>query len=140
MTLGFPTRCARLYIGLTAALFTTSLPAPLGAEEIGHNEFHESHYRHWKQPGTDASCCSDQDCAPVAAEWRADKWFALRQAEWFAVPDYQGHGEWLPLKQSEWIAIPEDKILRVPNPTIEGAHLCYRGGAVICFVPPNSGG
>ena len=97
-------------------------------------------YRHWKQPGTDASCYSDQDCAPVTAEWRAGKWFGLRQAESFAVPDYQGRGERLPLKQSEWIAIPEDKILRVPNPTIEGAHLCYKGGEVICFVPPNSGG
>jgi hypothetical protein len=138
MTLGLHTIRARLCVGLTATLFASTVPA--ASEEIGHGQFHDGHYRHWKQPGTDESCCSDQDCAPVAAEWRNGRWFARRQAEWFVPPDWMGPGEWLPLSRSEWIAIPDNTILRVPNPTVEGAHLCYRSGAVVCFVPPNTGG
>ena len=126
--------------GLTAALFASAVPAVSKAEDIGHDRFHDSHYRLWMQPGTDKSCCSGQDCAPVEAEWREGRWFALREAEWFVVPDWLGQSEWLPLERSEWIAVPEEKILRVPNPSIEGAHLCYRSGAVVCFVPPNTGG
>lgn len=40
------------------------------AEELVHRLYHDSDYRHWKQPGTSISCCSDQDCAPVKAELR----------------------------------------------------------------------
>jgi hypothetical protein len=85
-----------------------------------HDRFHDSDYRHWKQPGTDFSCCSDRDCAPVTAELRKGQWFALRQ--------------------SGWIAIPDEKIIRERNPTIEGAHLFYLDGEVVCFLPPNTGG
>ena len=35
------------------------------AEESGHRLHHDNDYRHWKQPGTNISCCSDHDCAPV---------------------------------------------------------------------------
>jgi hypothetical protein len=68
------------------------------------------------------------------------RWFALRQGEWFTPLEWMGTGEWLPLRQSEWIAVPDDRIIRVPSPTLEGAHLCYASGLVICFVPPNTGG
>lgn len=133
--------CARfVYVGLAAILLTTMNAALPKAEDTGHHQFHDSHYRHWKQPGTDISCCADQDCAPVAAEFRQGRWFALRQAEWFAPPDELGPGDWLPLRQSEWVPVPEERIIRVPNPSVESAHLCYSRGMVICFVPPNTGG
>ena len=139
MTLGPHTSRARLFVGLTATLFASIVCAASSAEEIGHKEFHDSHYRHWKQPGTELSCCSDKDCGPVVAEWREGRWFALREAEGFAPADWLGSEQWVPLRRSEWIPIPEDKIIQVPNPTVEGAHLCY-SGAVVCFVPPNTGG
>jgi hypothetical protein len=132
-------KCAGFLVSLAALLFAGAMSMPM-ADEIGHHQFHDSHYRHWKQPGTDISCCSDQDCTLVAAEFRQGRWFALRQAEWFAPPDEMGPGHWLPIQRSEWIAVPEERIIRAPNPTIEGAHLCYSSGLVICFVPPNTGG
>lgn len=140
MTLGHHAVRVAICVGLAAALLASAVPAASKAEDIGHHEFHDSHYRLWKQPGTDKSCCSDQDCTPVHAEWHDGQWFALRKAEWFTPPDWLSPGERLPLARGEWTAIPEDKILRVPNPTVEGAHLCYRNGAVVCFVPPNTGG
>ena len=108
--------------GLAATILAGTGSGGLKAEETGHDQFHDSHYRHWKQPGTNVSCCSDQDCAPVIAEFREGRWFAL------------------PLRQAEWIAVPEERILRVPNPTVEGGHLCYANGMVVCFVAPNTGG
>jgi hypothetical protein len=90
------------------------------AEELGHRLHHENDYRFWKQPGTNISCCSDHDCAPVNAELRQGQWFALRQ--------------------NEWIAIPDAKIIRERSPTVEGGHLCYSSGKIICFVPPNTDG
>ena len=126
--------------GLAATILASIASVGLYAEEIGHQQFHDSHYRHWTQPGTNVSCCSDQDCAPVTAEFRQGQWFALRQGEWLTPTDGMGSGSWLPLRQLEWIAVPEEKILRAPNPTVEGGHLCYANGVVICFVPPNTGG
>jgi hypothetical protein len=140
MTLTPHTKRGRLFVGVAALLLVNTGASAPKAEEAGHNQFHDSHYRHWKQPGTNISCCSHQDCAPVAAEFRQGQWFALRQAEWFAPPDELGPGEWLPLRERAWVAVPEERILYVPNPTVEGAHLCYSKGAVICFVPPNTGG
>jgi hypothetical protein len=111
------------------------------AEESGHRLYHESHYRHWKQPGTNISCCSDHDCAPVKAELRQGQWFALRENERNADPDEMSQYQWgLKLRQSEWIAVPDAKIIRERNPTVEGGHLCYSSGKVICFLPPNTGG
>src|SRR5712664_532706 len=39
------------------------LPVSVVADD--HNKYHASDYQYWKQPGTNASCCSDSDCAPV---------------------------------------------------------------------------
>ena len=41
--------------------------APSFAQAPGHAEHHDE-YRHWTMPGSDASCCNDQDCRPVRAE------------------------------------------------------------------------
>lgn len=125
-----------LVVSVIALCFTPKTEA----EELGHLLYHDSDYRHWNQPGTNISCCSDHDCAPVKAELRKGKWFALRQTEWFDVPDEKGPGEWLPLRQSQWIEVPDGKIIHERNPTVEGGHLCYSNGKVICFVPPNTGG
>jgi hypothetical protein len=141
MTLAPYANCARLYyVGLAATLFASTVSGSPKAEEAGHYQFHDSHYRHWKQPGTNISCCSDHDCAPAKAELRQGQWFALRSGEWNGATDEEDRPEWLVLRQSEWIAVPEERIIRVPNPTVEGAHLCYWKGVVVCFVPPNTGG
>jgi hypothetical protein len=140
MTFALYTNCAWFCVVLAATLFASSVTRAPKAEETGHHQFHDSHYRHWKQPGTNISCCSDDDCAPVTAELRHGKWFAMRQGGWFTPLDWFGSAEWLPLRQSEWIAVPDEKIIQVPNPTIEGAHLCYLEDRVVCFVPPNTGG
>jgi hypothetical protein len=140
MTLAPLSTQARLYRGVSAFFFAGIMSGAPKAEEIGHDHFHDSHYRHWKQPGTNISCCSDHDCTPVTAELWQGQWFALRKGQWFTPPDWLGTPEWSPLQQGEWIAVPDERILRVPNPTVEGAHLCYSDGRVICFVPPNTGG
>ena len=128
-----------LYLGLTATFFAITAAVASKAEEIGHHHYHGSDYRHWKQPGTDISCCSDQDCAPVRAELRQGQWFALRRSEWSGAVDEMGQAEWGILQRSEWIAVPDEKIIRVPNPAVESGHLCYSKGKVVCFVPPHTG-
>ena len=120
MTTLAPCISTRLQLGLTVAFFALPVAVAPKAEELGHQYYHDSDYRHWKQPGTNISCCSDQDCAPVRAELRQSQWFALRQGKWIAVPD--------------------EKIIRVSNPAVESGHLCYSKGKVVCFVPPNTGG
>jgi len=139
MTTLVPCARTRFYLRPTATLFaiTTVAIAPK-AEELGHQLYHESDYRHWKQPGTNVSCCSDHDCAPVRAELRQGRWFALRQSEMAAGED--GLPVRQRLQQSEWIEVPDERILRVPNANIESGHLCYSKGTVVCFVPPNTGG
>ena len=104
MTLAFCTNQTRLYLSLTTALVGGMMAfAVVPKAEETHHRFHDSDYRHWKQPGSDISCCSDRDCAPVTAELRKGQWFALRQSEWIAVPDERGPGQWLALRQSEWM-------------------------------------
>jgi hypothetical protein len=84
-----------------------------------HGKYHASDYQYWKQPGTNASCCNDHDCAPVRAEFRNNQWFAK-------------HG-------GEWIPIPWERIIRERNPSPVEGHLCYTFGRVLCFVPPHTG-
>ena len=105
---------------LLASAILLGIAAQAGAEETGHRLHHDNDYRFWKQPGTGLSCCSDHDCAPVRAELR--------------------HGQWFALRHSEWIAVPDARIIRERNPTGEGGHLCYAGGKVVCFLPPDTGG
>ena len=125
-------------LAFAAVLLSSTAIAPSKAEEVDHHRYHDNAYRHWKQPGTDISCCSNQDCAPVEAEFRQGHWFALRQSEWFAVPDEKAPGQRLPLRHGEWILVPDDKIIRERNPSGEEGHLCYANGKVVCFVPPDT--
>ena len=139
MTTLVPCANTRPYLGLAVMLFASTAAIASEAEELGHHRFHGSDYRHWKQPGTNISCCSDQDCAPVRAELREGQWFALRWSTWSDTADELGRSA-SPIPQpSEWITVPDEKILRVPNPAVESGHLCYSKGTVVCFVPPNTG-
>lgn len=88
-------------------------------------------YHHWKQPGTNVSCCNERkmengvvtgDCIETRAEMRNGTWFA-----------YLTH-------EGRWVEIPDNRIIRERNPTGESAHLCFSYGKVLCFVPPDTGG
>jgi hypothetical protein len=137
--LGTP-RPLSLAIALIVGLMVFGVAHQTKAEESGHRLHHDNDYRHWKQPGTSISCCSDHDCAPVKAELRHGQWFALRETERNANPDELGQYQWFTLRLSEWIPVPDEKIIWVRNPTVEGGHLCYSRGMVVCFLPPNTGG
>lgn len=136
MTTRVPCVNTPLSLGLTATFFAITVAVAAEAEELGHHHYHDSDYRYWKQPGTDVSCCSDQDCAPVRAELRQGQWFALRRSAWFDAVDEMDRAI---VEQGEWIAVPDEKIIRVPNPAVESGHLCYSMGKVVCFVPPHTG-
>jgi hypothetical protein len=101
------------------------------AHDAGHAQHHDV-YKEWKQPGTQSSCCNEKktvdgyitgDCYPTVAEIRAATWWAKRD-------------------NGVWVEIPDDRIVREmnPDPTGEGAHLCWNYGQVLCFRPPNTGG
>ena len=99
------------------------------AQDNGHHLYHTDYYSKWKQPGTPASCCNGKetkdghvsgDCYPTTAE--------VRDGHWWAKTD-----------DGQWVVVPYDRILRERNPDIERAHLCFNGGRVLCFVPPNTG-
>ena len=137
MTTRVPCIHTPLPLGLAVTFFAITAAVAAKAEEAGHHHYHDSDYRYWKQPGTDISCCSDRDCAPVRAELRQGQWFALRPSGWFDAVDDMDRAI---LQRSEWIAVPDEKIIRVPNPAVESGHLCYSKGKVVCFVPPNTGG
>jgi hypothetical protein len=125
MTRALCTNQTRLYLSLVTALVGSMVAfAVVPKAEETHHRFHDSDYHHWKQPGSDISCCSDRDCAPGTAELRKGQRFALRQNEWIAVPDEKGPGQWLTIRQSEWIAVPDEKI----KPTADVA-MCDRSAA-----------
>lgn len=112
----------------------------------GHMRWHE-YYRHWKQPGSELSCCNARqigpagedlsgDCEPTRGEARRG---ADGKAHWFA---------WL-RQESRWIEISDGRVIRERNPAGEEAHLCATRGMlpdgsfgwrVVCFVPPDTGG
>lgn len=99
-----------------------------------HHPLHRDFYQHWKQPGSELSCCNARievdgvergDCEPTDAKLIAGRWYAR-----------------LP-HAGAYIEVPDTKILREHNPTQGGvdAHLCYTpASGVLCFVPPFGGG
>lgn len=98
----------------------------------GHARWHH-YYLHWKQPGTNISCCQARvntygvehgDCEPARYEMRKGEWYAwLRQ-------------------ESRWLHIPDDRIIRERNPSGEEGHLCWNQWTkqILCAVPPDTGG
>jgi hypothetical protein len=85
---------------------------------------HEN-YSDWKRPDTQTSCCSDKDCYPTRAEFRAGRWFAKRRED----------GKWLP--------VPSHLILKDQASEDGNAHICAPPPSdldiIYCFVIPNSG-
>ena len=112
-----------------------------GAYAQGHDEFHDI-YQHWKQPGTEISCCKGKvvinhwtnipavvgDCYPTIFQLIDGKrWIAKLDAE-----------DSIRLNK-EWIEVPDSKLLREKNPDSTGTrgHICVaRAGNVLCAVPP----
>jgi hypothetical protein len=125
-------RCGLLAAGFLALAVAGAATVVLAQEQPGHSRWHH-YYRHWKQPGTETSCCNARivsplgietgDCEPVRAE--------LRQGDWFAWERHLG----------AWLRIPDGKVLRERNPSGEEGHLCWTpASGVLCFVPPDTGG
>ncbi len=119
----------RFVIGLLVAAGIIAAVACAARAEDGH-ALHHDKYMHWKQPGTNISCCNERkvengvvtgDCSPAEARVVNGSWIARK-------PD------------GEWIDIPDDRIIRERNPSSEDGHLCYNYGKVLCFVPPFGGG
>ena len=123
-------RPAAIFAVVLFVLAAMSAGAAL-AQTHDHHEFHRDFYRHWKQPGTNTSCCDARvtrdgmevgDCEPTRAEIRAGAWWAwLRQ-------------------ESRWVEIPDARIIRERSPNVTDAHICWNYGRVLCFVPPATGG
>lgn len=133
---------------LIMLLASVGLILPAHAQS-GHEEFHDF-YRHWKQPGSELSCCNANryadeaqtmhyagDCEPTDAELRypapGGVTGATGKPKWFArLPKYLG---------GDWIEIPEEKVIKEINPDPNRAHLCYSPvtNSVLCFVPPFGG-
>ena len=97
-----------VFVGLTMLVILYVTPEKARAHQP---------YSTWKIPGSQTSCCSDQDCAPVQASYRDGSW-------WVSI-------------SGAWVEVPEDRILRdVPSPDGH-AHVCYNG-RVLCFMPPEA--
>ena len=126
----------KLYTIIIVATIGIMIIDPCVAQTIPHSPLHEDYYQHWKQPGTNMSCCNARvlsngeeigDCESTNAELFKD---AQGEIHWKA---------WL-RQETRWIEIPDERIIREHNPTAEGAHLCWNYGQVLCFVPPATGG
>lgn len=105
---------------------------PLKARGQDHSPHHK-YYQHWKEPGTQNSCCNARidhgnghetgDCEPARAEIRGGDW-------WVYVRQIPG-----------WIPVPDAKIIRERNPSGQESHLCWTPArGIICFVPEDTGG
>lgn len=129
--MGRPMTWRQLSLAAMVALGVLALAIAALAQTHDHHPFHRDFYRHWKQPGTNVSCCDARvtkdgqevgDCEPTRAEIRAGTWWAwLRQ-------------------ENRWVAVPDARIIRERSPNVTDAHLCWNYGQVLCFVPPATGG
>lgn len=135
---------AALLLGIVlAGAVVTSKPVR-SQDHSGHAQFHRDFYQHWKQPGSNASCCNARivtestvgtivtgDCEPTQAEVRNGEWWARLPAIYHHLGDERGY-----------IKVPESKRIRERNPTQGGvdAHLCFTPtSGILCFVPPVTG-
>jgi len=72
-------------------------------------------YSNWKIPGTETSCCNDQDCRPVRARANID-------------------GVWQVWHEGRWLDVQPRSILSIPSPDGR-SHACIIGSTVLCMVP-----
>jgi hypothetical protein len=73
-----------------------------GGHGQGHSEFHDW-YESLRIPGTNFSCCNDEDCRPTKSR--------------MVGRDVQV------IIDGEWVTVPPNKIVREPSPDL-GAHVC----------------
>lgn len=100
--------------------------------QVAHGAYHQLYQGIMRPDFKNASCCSNQDCAPAEA-----KWDSLRK-------------RWTALKHGEWVDIPQSKIVprdQVPDELGAEPHLCappptsstYEKDEVFCFIEPGGG-
>lgn len=58
------TRASKITPAATLCVLVLAFPA-LAHDHAGHAKHHDDFYRHLKQPGTNVSCCNNQDCRPA---------------------------------------------------------------------------
>jgi hypothetical protein len=80
-------------------------------------ELHDRFYKTWMMPDQPtASCCNDQDCYPVEAQFRDGAWYA-RQRE-----------------TGQFVRVPDAKIERNRDNPDGRSHVCMSPtGTVFCF-------
>lgn len=121
----------RKHFALCAIIAAFAQLSPAYAQD-GHARWH-NYYQHWKQPGTNQSCCNARinvmgvehgDCEPVPYEFRNGEWYVWVRQE------------------SRWMHVPDDRIIRERNPSSEEFHFCYNQWTkqILCAVPPDTGG
>ena len=79
-------------IALLALVFAT----PVAAHD---------HYTDWKIPGTQTSCCNNEDCHPTRAYLHED-------------------GRWRALHKGEWLIVPKDRVLQEDKAGDGRSHIC----------------
>ncbi|WP_262271484.1 hypothetical protein [Microvirga yunnanensis] len=100
--------------------------------QMAHGAYHQLYDGIMRPDAKNASCCSNQDCAPTEA-----KWDSVRK-------------RWTALKSGQWVDIPANKIVpreQVPDGLSAEAHLCapppswsaYSPDEVFCFIEPGGG-
>jgi hypothetical protein len=121
---------------IIAALFYSSRSNAQEAHSPEHQMAHGANHQLYtgimRPDAKNASCCSNQDCAPTEA-----KWDSVRK-------------RWAALKYDKWVDIPASKIVpreQVPDGLSAEAHLCapppswsaYGPDEVFCFIEPGGG-
>ena len=100
--------------------------------QTAHGAYHHLYNGIMRPDAKNASCCSQQDCAPTAAKWDIVT------------------KRWTALKNGEWVDIPRSKIVprdQVPDGLGAEPHLCapppswssYAKDEVFCFIEPGGG-
>jgi hypothetical protein len=95
------------------ALAAVALATAVVASRAQHNHpaedvaIHEKFYASWMRPDNPLiSCCSSEDCYPVAARFRDGNWQAMRRED------------------GKWLTIPANKIERNRDSPDGRNHLC----------------
>lgn len=122
-----PIRFAAAALGCALATLRLAAAAEPPAHPPDHAQLHAEFYRHLQRPDVPAdvpawqrSCCSDRDCAPAPARFRA--------------------GRWEFLKRGAWTPVPPNKIVEDRTPDMQ-AHACVSvvTDELLCFVKPDFG-
>ncbi len=110
---------ATVFVGilaLAAVVVAFEARAQSGSHGDGHAQGHDW-YQDLKQPGSDASCCSNEDCRPVVAALGDD-------------------GIWIANVDGRPVPVPRRLVLKRIAPD-GNAHICMsKAGMIYCFLEP----